>query len=65
MESNKVYHSVYTTSKFVVTFTRDNNIVDVLIYGKTGENFTQLASSTYECVSDRQALRLTRVIFCL
>ncbi len=61
----KLYHTFYHTLRFVVTVTRNDNIVDILIYDKTGEDFKELACATFEDVSDRQALKLTRKSFSL
>lgn len=59
----ELYHTFYETNSFVVSITRDNNIVDVCIYDKTGEDFKTLAEDTHTNLSDLQALKLTRLNF--
>lgn len=59
----KLYHAVYHTRKHIVTITRDNEIVDVCVYDKTGEQFVTLAEYTCAEVSDLQALKITRKKF--
>ena len=59
----KLYHTLYHTRKYIVTVTRDNGVVDVCIYDKTGAEFVTLAEQTCFEVSDLQALKITREKF--
>lgn len=58
-----IYATYYQTRRMIVSVTRDRSIVDIIIYDKTGEEFSTLAESTYSNVSDLQALKLTRKQF--
>lgn len=60
---NKLYHTFYSTNCFVVSVTRNNEVVDICIYDKTGVIFKELACATFENVSDKVALKLTRESF--
>ncbi len=59
----ELYHTFYHTKRFIVTVTRDSNLVDICIYDKTGEDFVTLAEDNYCNVSDLQALKNTRSKF--
>ena len=59
----KLYHKLYHTRKYIVTVTRDSEIVDICIYDKTGDQFVTLAENTCAEVSDLQALKITRKKF--
>jgi hypothetical protein len=59
----KLYHTLYHTKQFIVTITRDSEIIDVCVYDKTGGEFVTLAEHTDYEVSDLQALKNTRKKF--
>ena len=59
----KLYHTLYHTRKYIVTITRDSEVVDICIYDKTGTEFVILAEHTCFEVSDLQALKITREKF--